>query len=305
MYAVYNGSMKKKLLILGVLFLVAIPFIASAAGLVPCGTSSTPKCTLCHLFVLGQNIVDFLTLTIAPALAVLAFAWAGFKILISGGSPGQRQEGMKIIRNTVIGLLIVFGAWIIINELLLFFAGGTTGTGEIAGLTMPWDEIICIAPLAAAPTAVTPSDDAAIRSTLTAAGIAIKSSGNCSDQNNKTCTSLSGLPSSAVDGLLALKSACATAFPTGGCPMTITGGTEIGHKTHGPGQPNVDLSIYDTTLTAFIFNAAGGEASVTSYSAIGRWYTIPGPSPYAGQYLYEYDFDSAGNRTGAHWHVQF
>jgi len=142
--AVYNERMKKKMLIVGAVFVMAVPLIALAAGLVPCGTSTTAACTLCDLFKLGNKVTNFLTLTIAPALAVLAFALAGFKILTSGGSPGARQEGIKIIRNTIIGLLIVFGAWIIINELLLFFAGTLFTTSE--GI-MPWDKITCIAPV--------------------------------------------------------------------------------------------------------------------------------------------------------------
>ncbi|MBI5913613.1 hypothetical protein HY839_04210 [Candidatus Azambacteria bacterium] len=143
--------MRRKLLILGAVFVIAVPLIAFAA-LVPCGTSYSPTpCSLCDIFVLGQVITNFLTMTIAPVLAVLAFALAGFKILTSGGSPGARQEGIKILRNTVIGLLIVFGAWIIINELLLFFAGTFFTT---SGGNMPWNEIICIAPVTIVPIAV-------------------------------------------------------------------------------------------------------------------------------------------------------
>lgn len=139
--------MRKKILILSIA-LAVIPIITLAWNigdpLVSCGTTVNPKaCTLCDLFTLAKNITDFLTMTIAPALAVLAFALAGFKILISGGSPGARQEGMKIIRNTIIGLLIVFGAWIIINELLLFFVGGVGGTAKIKGMQMPWSQITC------------------------------------------------------------------------------------------------------------------------------------------------------------------
>lgn len=141
--AVYNEFMRKKLLILGALFAAMIPLVTFAAPLVQCGTTANPTpCTLCDLFTLAKNITTFLSLTIAPALAVLAFAMAGFKILTSGGSPGARQEGIKIIRNTIIGLLIVFGAWIIINELLLFFVGGV-GTAQIKGLPMPWSTITC------------------------------------------------------------------------------------------------------------------------------------------------------------------
>lgn len=148
--------MRKKLLIVGALFMIAIPLVALAAGLVPCGrtgfdatAAEKEPCSLCHLFVLGDVITDFLTMQIAPALAVLAFAWAGFKILTSGGSPGARQQGIVIIRNTIIGLLIVFGAWIIIDTLLTSLAGTFFKT---SGGTMPWNTIQCIPPLPIAPT---------------------------------------------------------------------------------------------------------------------------------------------------------
>ncbi|MEK7487981.1 MAG: hypothetical protein AAB598_01515 [Patescibacteria group bacterium] len=139
--------MWKKLLIVGALFMIAVPLVALAAGLVPCGrtgadaTAEQKKpCSLCHLFTLGETIATELTTIIAPSLAVLAFAIAGFKILTSGGSPGARQEGIKIIRNTIIGLLIVFGAWIIIDTILTSLAGTFFNT---SGGKMPWNKITC------------------------------------------------------------------------------------------------------------------------------------------------------------------
>lgn len=292
MYAVYNGSMKKKLLILGVLF-AAIPIIALAWDigdpLVPCGTSkNSTSCNLCHLFVLGQNIVDFLTKVIAPSIAVLAFALAGFKILISGGSPGQRQEGMKIIRNTVIGLLIVFGAWIIINELLLFFAGGTTGTGEIAGLKMPWDTITCIAPLVTKE-AVTPSvaydKEGSERIALNAAGIAVKTNYCTTFDSPACCTTVATLNPSAITALINLKNNCGA-----GCNVTVSGGTErVCHTTHGPNTSIVDLRL-DTVLNNYIQNTLAG----------GTWTPHTLGRLYAGIYLLEYK-----NNVPDHWHITF
>ena len=102
-------------------------------------------CTLCHIFVLGQNILGFLMWTAAPVLAVLAFTWGGFKVLISGPNPGLRQDGWRIIKNTVWGLLIVFGAWIVINELLIFFTGAANIANVPKSLTGwgPWNQIQC------------------------------------------------------------------------------------------------------------------------------------------------------------------
>jgi len=83
--------------------------------------------------------------TIAPVIATFAIAWGGFKILISGASPGQRNEGIGIIKKTLTGLLIIFSAWIIINELLLFFASSqTSGTAQIRNMPLPWNKVVCI-----------------------------------------------------------------------------------------------------------------------------------------------------------------
>lgn len=112
---------------------VFAPFAAFAdhGGLVPCGISAEntrasdaekAPCTLCHIFVLAEKIIDFLMWTAAPVLAVLGFTWGGFKILVSGANPGLRSDGIRIMKTVIVGLLIVFGAWIIVNELLQFFA---------------------------------------------------------------------------------------------------------------------------------------------------------------------------------------
>ncbi|MBI3685500.1 hypothetical protein HY250_03795 [Candidatus Azambacteria bacterium] len=141
-------TLQKTLLILLLALVIASPFgvFASHEPLVPCGRNIDDKpdttlageepCTLCHIFVLAQNILHFLMWTAAPVLAALAFAVGGFKILISGANPGLRQDGFKIIKNTLWGLLIVFGAWIIVNELLQFFANST--------FSSPWDDITCV-----------------------------------------------------------------------------------------------------------------------------------------------------------------
>ncbi|MCR4323321.1 MAG: hypothetical protein NUV61_04520 [Candidatus Azambacteria bacterium] len=281
--------MWKKIIILSVAIAI-IPLITLAWSigepLVSCGLSSqdivgTSKiegmCTLCDIFVLGQNITDFLTKAIAPALAVLAFALAGFKILTSGGSPGARQEGIKIIRNTIIGLLIVFGAWIVINELLIFFAGTGGTVAKIGGVPLPWNKIICIEPITTVPTTTT--DDASVRKVLTDAGILFYSTGNCTDPTISTCTSVEQLPQNAINGILSLNSSC-------GCSLTISGGTETGHATHGLGQPRVDFS-FNAELTAYIM----ATATSSTPTALGMKYTFPNGTTY----LQEID----------HWHASF
>src|SRR3972149_7230637 len=146
-------SGKAKFIVLALAFLIiAAPLVSfaeydSAKGLVPCGTSMNKEpCSLCHLYVLVQNVLDFMMWTIAPIVAVLAVGIAGFKIMISGEKPGLRADGFKIIQTTVIGLAIMFAGWVLINEALLFFTGPDKdqATGAAKILNNPWSQVTCL-----------------------------------------------------------------------------------------------------------------------------------------------------------------
>lgn len=143
----------KIILTLFLLAVIAAPLASFAAvadkydpanGLVPCGTTAYPTpCSLCHLYILIQWILDFMMWYIAPVVAVLAIGWAGFKILISGDNPGLRNKGFEIIRTTVTGLVIMFAAWVVINEALLFFTSSSDTANPAKILTNPWNQIAC------------------------------------------------------------------------------------------------------------------------------------------------------------------
>ncbi|SDN07756.1 hypothetical protein [Allokutzneria albata] len=60
---------------------------------------------------------------------------------------------------------------------------------------------------------------------LTAAGIGIWSSGNCSDRLNPNCTSFEQINSGTIDGIVTLRNAS-------GCALVATGGTEDAHGSH-------------------------------------------------------------------------
>ena len=67
--------------------------------------------------------------------------------------------------------------------------------------------------------------DGEARKKLTDNGITIVSTGNCNNQDNAHCTSLTGIHSEVIDGTYGIiefkkKSKCA---------IQVTGGTEIGH----------------------------------------------------------------------------
>lgn len=68
-----------------------------------------------------QNIVEFLTLYIAPPLVTLMILWGAFQIMSAGGNPEKITQGKKTILYAVVGFAIVLVGWgfvSIIEEIL-------------------------------------------------------------------------------------------------------------------------------------------------------------------------------------------
>jgi len=98
-------------------------------GLVPCGRMCNDPCTkececcpctLCHLFVLFKKIVDFITIDVLFPLAVLMIVVGGVMFLTAAGDPGRIGNAKKMLTATVIGLLIIFLAWLIVDTIIMF-----------------------------------------------------------------------------------------------------------------------------------------------------------------------------------------
>ena len=100
------------------LFLMLVPLIAGAQGLVPCGGLGQKECTYVDFVVLANNVIDFVfTVLILPLVAIGVLA-AGITILLSGGSESQIKKGRDMLWNLLIGFLIAATAWLIINTIL-------------------------------------------------------------------------------------------------------------------------------------------------------------------------------------------
>jgi len=89
--------------------------ICQAAIIETGSCASTGSCTTLDAFVLtALNIVP-LIYGLAGSLALLYFIYGGIMWLISSGSPDRVKKGTDIIKNAVIGLVIIFASWMIIN----------------------------------------------------------------------------------------------------------------------------------------------------------------------------------------------
>jgi hypothetical protein len=130
--------MEKIFLIISLGTLIVGPLIALAQPLVPCDITTGNPCQFCHIFVLFRNILDFLFFRIVPPLAILMVATAGMYFIFAGGQVSNIEKAKSILQGTVISLLIIYGAWLVVN---LFFM--VIGVADWTGLKEGWFKIDC------------------------------------------------------------------------------------------------------------------------------------------------------------------
>jgi len=172
-----------------------------------------------------QKLYDY-ALSIAGTLAVVMIVYGGVKYVVSAGSVSAQSDARDIIKNAVWGIVLLGGAYLVLKTI----------NPQLVGLKEPGLEPLTAPP---APTSLYQGSYNSLTQkeaeyVLNYFGIEAKSSGNCSDPNNSKCTSFEGFPKSAMCKLIEMKY-------NGATDLTITAGTEVGHETHGPGLPIVDL----------------------------------------------------------------
>lgn len=113
-------------------------------GLVPCGNEGQSPCTACDIFALIQNVIEFLWKG-SVIVAVLFLMYGGALYMIS-----KPDKARKILTNTAVGILIAFGAWLLVDTALKLIVGrqsvgdGTSANVPKGGYQLgPWNEIKC------------------------------------------------------------------------------------------------------------------------------------------------------------------
>jgi len=127
------------------LVLFIIPQTVSAFSLVPCGRSeddpSTPnvkedeRCTLCHIFIMLQIIINGISIAIL-AWAAIFIVIGGITIMVAGGSPDKASQGKRMITYAIVGVVIAFGSWLIINITMNVLVDSDK-------MPWPWNKIEC------------------------------------------------------------------------------------------------------------------------------------------------------------------
>lgn len=199
-----------------------------------------------------------LALWIVGISALFMLVVGGFLYLSSAGNTALLGTAKKTIYSALIGLVIALVSWLLLDTINsdltnlklsglsgAISSGSSSGTGSSASAGTG----------SGGSTATGTYTHAEAAAALSAAGIGITSSSGrigCSDVG---CTTLEGIPKSAIDNLISIKKDC-------GCSFNVTGGTEAGHASHGSGKPIVDVT-QDTTLGNFLYSKAGGSGGAT------------------------------------------
>ncbi|MDP3784602.1 MAG: pilin [bacterium] len=223
-------------------------------GIVQC-TGPNNSCTLCNLYEGTRRLINFLLWYLALPLTVAAVAGSGIMFLLSGGSENLRAQAKNALSYAVWGMLLAFGAWVIVNTILTTL--GYKGNWTDYGICQQFDALVAASPSPApAPPPPPPApltlpggtrSHAGAVEFLKGAGINVVSSSGCLGKNELGCTTLEGIPSEALAKIYKAKQDCDRALPK--CDFVISAGTEtVGHGAtteHGPGKGTVDIQTKD------------------------------------------------------------
>lgn len=181
------------------------------------------------LWILG------ITSCILAAMGILAINGLKLQAVDSGNKEREIKEDIK---RAVYGVIGVLALWLILNQINpqllkgeISFAKINTGSGSTVGTGNP-------PPPPTEPG--TPGSEANMRTTLAAIPIGVNNATPCTGGNTTGCTNVAGMRDETIQMLTALRSNCS------GCDITITGGTEPGHASHGVGKLPVDLRKVDS-----------------------------------------------------------
>jgi hypothetical protein len=96
---------------------------------------------MCHFVDLGSNINSWLIGILSVAAAIM-FAYAGFKLLTSGGNQGALKSAKDMIFNVAIGFAIVLAGFLLVDTLMKVFLLPVGDENRSFG---PWQTILCVA----------------------------------------------------------------------------------------------------------------------------------------------------------------
>lgn len=87
--------------------------------LIVCDGTKGSECTFGSLVTLAQNLITDLIL-ISTFLATIAFVYAGFLLLTSGGNESKKTDAKTVFTKVLIGYLWILAAWLLVYTITSF-----------------------------------------------------------------------------------------------------------------------------------------------------------------------------------------
>ncbi len=138
-----------RLLIISIFCGLWMPLLVAHADILPqcsltygdvAGSGAYKICGLCDFWHLANNVVNFLLFTVSIPLLTIVFLYGGTRWVTSGGSPSGISAGKDAMTSAIIGLLIAFSGWAVINTIVTSLANGE--------ISAAWSKIpSCVKPI--------------------------------------------------------------------------------------------------------------------------------------------------------------
>jgi len=226
-------KMNQKKIFTGAIFLsLFLPLLTQAASF-----SYTPMETIPG-FATDGNFYNYIAAVYKFGIwgvgisALLMITIGGYMYMMSAANVASAEKAKGVITDAIIGLILALVSYLLLYEInpnLVRLDQGKIASTAIHPPTGSVDEI-------------------ALRKQLSAAGISINHANACAAGETSGCTTIEGLKSETISGIIKLRESCPT------CQLTITGGSEDGHAaatySHANGY-KIDLSL-NSRLTTFI-----------------------------------------------------
>lgn len=90
------------------------PTVSEGGGILDDICRNGAECGFPDLMRLITNVINFLIYLSIP-IAAIAFAWAGWILVTSGGSESKKEQAKEIFTKVAIGFIVVLSAWLIVR----------------------------------------------------------------------------------------------------------------------------------------------------------------------------------------------
>lgn len=109
--------------------------------IVPCECLDSSVSTNCDLESVLQTIVNIsqVLLALTGGAAVLMFTYGGVMFIVAAGNSDRVAQGKAALQAAVIGIIVILGAWLIVNFTIISLTGGNVvGNGPAEIFNRAW-----------------------------------------------------------------------------------------------------------------------------------------------------------------------